>query len=269
MFCEIYIDDCRMNHNSLNNLLNEKATQYNKPEFISSDPISIPHKFSKKEDIEIAGFLAATLAWGQRVTILKNANRLMQYMDNQPYDFVMNAGADDLRRLKGFVHRTFNEDDCLFFIEALKHIYSNYGGLESAFSQGLSPQDTNVFNGILTFRDTFLQAPHLLRSRKHVANPAKGSTAKRINMFLRWMVRSDDKGVDFGLWKQISAAQLCCPLDVHVGNVARRLGLLCRTQNDWRAVEELTGNLKKFDPDDPVKYDFALFGMGVFEGKVV
>ena len=258
-----------MNHYALRDLLDEKAAQYNSPEFIFSDPISIPHRFSKKEDIEISGFLAATIAWGQRITILKNAGLLMQYMDNQPYEFVMNAGADDLRRLSGFVHRTFNGDDCLFFIEALKHIYSNCGGLENAFSEGISPQDSNVFNGIIAFRDTFLQAPHLLRSCKHVANPAKGSTAKRINMFLRWMVRSDDKGVDFGLWKQISPAQLCCPLDVHVGNVARKLGLLSRTQNDWRAVEELTDNLKKFDPVDPIKYDFALFGMGVFEGKVI
>lgn len=256
-----------MNDFTLRDLLDVKVAQYNRPEFISSDPISIPHQFSKKEDIEISGFLAATIAWGQRVTILKNANRLMQYMDNQPYDFVMNAGADDLRKLSGFVHRTFNGDDCLFFIEALRHIYLNCGGLENAFSQGISPEDANIFNGILSFRDTFLQAPHLLRSRKHVANPAKGSTAKRINMFLRWMVRSGDKGVDFGLWKQISPAQLCCPLDVHVGNVARKLGLLNRTQNDWRAVEELTLNLMRFDPVDPIKYDFALFGMGVFEGK--
>ena len=256
-----------MDKNALRDLLDKKAAQYNSPEFISSDPISIPHQFSKKEDIEISGFLSATIAWGQRVTILKNANRLMQIMDNRPYDFVMNAGADDLRNLSGFVHRTFNGDDCLFFIEALKHIYTNCGGLENAFSQGISPNDINVFKGIISFRDTFLQAPHLLRSCKHVANPAKGSTAKRINMFLRWMVRSDDKGVDFGLWRKISPAQLCCPLDVHVGNVARKLGLLNRTQNDWRAVEELTRNLKEFDPDDPIKYDFALFGMGVFEGK--
>lgn len=256
-----------MNQNALCDLLNEKAAQYNSLEFISSDPISIPHQFSKREDIEISGFLAATIAWGQRVTILKNANRLMQSMDNQPYDFVMNAGADDLRKLTGFVHRTFNGDDILFFIEALKYIYTDCGGLESVFSKGITPDDVSTFKGIISFRDTFLQAPHLLRSRKHIANPAKGSTAKRINMFLRWMVRRDDKGVDFGLWKQISPAQLCCPLDVHVGNVARKLGLLSRTQNDWRAVEELTDNLKKFDPVDPIKYDFALFGMGVFEIK--
>lgn len=257
-----------MNNNALRDLLNEKVALYNSPELISSDPISIPHQFSKREDIEISGFLAATIAWGQRTTILKNANRLMQYMDNQPYDFVMNAGADDLRQLSGFVHRTFNGDDCLFFVEALKYIYTQCGGLETVFSKGISPLDSNVFNGIISFRDSFLQAPHLLRSRKHLANPAKGSTAKRINMFLRWMVRSDEKGVDFGLWKQISPAQLCCPLDVHVGNVARKLGLLSRTQNDWKAVEELTENLRKFDSEDPIKYDFALFGMGVFEGKV-
>ncbi len=258
-----------MNHKALKDLLDEKVVKYNHPDFIATDPISVPHAFSKKEDIEISSFLTATIAWGQRVTILRNAKLLMQHMDNQPHDFVMNAGADDLRKLSGFVHRTFNGDDCLFFVEALKHFYLNCGGLEKAFSNGLKGEDSNILDAIVSFRDSFLEAPHLLRSRKHLANPATGSTAKRINMFLRWMVRNDDKGVDFGLWKQLSPAQLYCPLDVHVGNVARRLGLLIRTQNDWRAVEELTVNLRKFDSDDPVKYDFALFGMGVFEGKVM
>lgn len=257
-----------MNHDAMRNLLEEKVLRFNSPDFIPFDPISIPHNFRKKEDIEISGFLVATIAWGQRVTILKNANLLMQHMDNHPYDFVMNAGADDLRPLAGFVHRTFNGDDCLFFMEALKHLYLNCGGLEMAFTRGLREKDSDIADAIASFRDSFLEVPHLLRSRKHLANPTTGSTAKRINMFLRWMVRKDDKGVDFGLWKQILPARLYCPLDVHVGNVARRLGLLSRTQNDWRAVEELTRNLRKFDAEDPVKYDFALFGMGVFEGKI-
>ncbi|MDY0102293.1 MAG: TIGR02757 family protein [Lentimicrobium sp.] len=258
-----------MNSSALRDVLEEKYIKFNTTDFIPLDPISIPHAFSKQEDIEISGFLVASIAWGQRVTILRNARLLMQHMENQPYDFVMNAGGDDLRRLTGFVHRTFNGDDCLFFVEALKHLYLNCGGMEKAFSSGLKGENSNIADAIASFRNLFLQAPHLLRSRKHLANPATGSAAKRINMFLRWMVRNDDKGVDFGLWKHISPAQLYCPLDVHVGNVARRLGLLSRTQNDWRAVEELTVNLRKFDAEDPVKYDFALFGMGVFKGEMI
>lgn len=249
----------------LRSLLEEKARLYNCPEFIKEDPISIPHSFSAREDIEISGFLAATIAWGQRTTIVKNGFRLMDIMDNSPYEFVLNAGASDLRRLSGFVHRTFNGDDALFFIESLRNIYLNHHGLEAAFSSGIQPGDSDVYNGLCTFREIFLNSPHMQRSGKHIANPASGSSAKRINMFLRWMVRNDEKGVDFGIWKGISPSLLCCPLDVHVGNVARKLGLLERTQNDWRSVEELTGRLRTFDPVDPVKYDFALFGMGVFE----
>jgi len=249
----------------LRSLLEEKTRLYNCPEFINNDPISIPRSFSSHQDIEISGFLAATIAWGQRTTIVKNGFRLMDIMDNSPYEFVLNAGASDLRRLSGFVHRTFNGDDALFFIESLRNIYVNHQGLESVFSAGINTGDTDVYNGLCTFREIFLNSPHLQRSGKHIANPATGSSAKRINMFLRWMVRNDDKGVDFGLWKSISPSQLCCPLDVHVGNVARKLGLLIRTQNDWKAVMELTANLRQFDASDPIKYDFALFGMGVFE----
>jgi len=246
-------------------LLDAKADLYNRPEFIPSDPISIPHSFSRREDIEISGFLVATIAWGQRTTIVKNGFRLMEMMDHAPFDFVMNANSKELRRISGFVHRTFNADDCLFFIESLRNIYLNGKGLEQAFSEGLKKDDSDVFNALVTFRNIFLEAPHLSRSVKHIANPAAGSTAKRINMFLRWMVRNDHHGVDFGLWKSVSPSLLCCPLDVHVGNVARSIGLLDRKQNDWRAVEELTGHLRKFDPVDPIRYDFALFGMGVFE----
>jgi uncharacterized protein (TIGR02757 family) len=254
-----------MNTEDIKELLDKKYNQYNSPAFIPSDPISVPHCFKTREDIEISGFLVASIAWGQRVTIVKNGFRLMELMDNAPFDFVMNAGPDDLRRLSTFVHRTFNGDDCLFFIESLKSIYSDFGSLESAFSDGLRQGDKDIFNAIIHFRELLLKSPHLPRSQKHIANPAAGSTAKRINMFLRWMVRKDDHGVDFGLWKSISPAQLCCPLDVHVGNIARRLRLLERKQNDWKAVQELTANLRIFDATDPVKYDFALFGMGVFE----
>jgi len=255
-----------MNSEKLKELLESKYTLYNNPDFISSDPIAIPHSFSKGEDIEISSFLTSTIAWGQRTTIVKNGFRLMEMMDNVPYEFVMNAGPEDLRRLSTFVHRTFNGDDCLFFIESLRNIYLKFGGMQQAFTSGIQPGETSIYPSILRFRERFLESPHLPRSQKHIANPAAGSTAKRINMFLRWMVRKDNHGVDFGLWDSLSPAQLCCPLDVHVGNVARRLKLLKRKQNDWKAVEELTASLRTFDPLDPAKYDFALFGTGAFEG---
>jgi uncharacterized protein (TIGR02757 family) len=254
-----------MNTKGLRALLEEKTILYNRPDFIPSDPISIPHHFTRHEDIEISGFLVATIAWGQRTTIVKNGFRMMNLMDNAPYDFVMNAGPMDLKRLANFVHRTFNSDDLLFFLESLKSIYQNHGGLEQAFFAGFSDGEKDVYHSIINFRRIFLENPHLIRSRKHIADPATGSTAKRINMFLRWMVRKDNNGVDFGLWNSISPAQLYCPLDVHVGNIARKYGLLSRKQNDWKAVEELTANLRGFDRNDPIKYDFALFGMGVFE----
>lgn len=254
-----------MNYETLRDFLEAKSAIYNTPDFIPSDPIAIPHSFKKREDIETSGFLVATIAWGQRTTIVKNGFRLMEMMDNSPYDFVINAGSSELKNFSGFVHRTFNGDDVLFFVEAIRNIYQNHGGFESAFSSGIGAGDIDVKNGLCNFREIFMSIPHMQRSGKHIANPATGSTAKRINMFLRWMVRKDENGVDFGIWKSISPALLCCPLDVHVGNVARKLGLLERTQNDWKAVEELTGRLRQFAPVDPVKYDFALFGMGVFE----
>ncbi|MBK6345489.1 MAG: TIGR02757 family protein [Bacteroidales bacterium] len=248
-------------------LLDEKTNLYNRPEFITGDPVSIPRSFTFREDIEISGFMAATIAWGQRTTIVRNGFRLMEMMGNTPYDFVMNAGPSDLKRVSGFVHRTFNGDDCLFFIESLRNIYLNHGGPEAVFRAGIRQDEPDVYRAICHFRQVFLESPHLDRSAKHLANPAAGSTAKRINMFLRWMVRKDDQGVDFGLWNSISPSLLCCPLDVHSGNTARKLGLLKRKQNDWKAVVELTNNLRMFDPDDPARYDFALFGMGVFNVK--
>lgn len=255
-----------MKYNTLKAFLDEKVEFYNRPEFIISDPVSVPHRYTQKEDIEIAGFLSATIAWGNRVSILKNGLRLMQLMDDCPFQFVMGAGEKELSQLNSFVHRTFNDTDCLFFVEALRNVYLNHGGLEVAFSNGLTKSDKDILPAIMHFRTAFLSAPHPERSIKHIANPAAGSTAKRINMFLRWMVRKDDKGVDFGIWNSLSPSQLCCPLDVHSGRSARQLGLLSRKQNDWKAVVELTENLRQFDAEDPVKYDYALFGMGVNDG---
>lgn len=253
-----------MRHSDLKELLEEKSERYNSPEFIDTDPIQIPHLFSKKEDIEISGFLAATIAWGQRPTIIKNAMRIVEGMDHAPYDFIMNHEDTDLQRFEKFVHRTFNYSDLIFFITSLKNIYKNHAGLEACFAT--SPEDQNMKNAIKNFRETFFATEHMERSKKHVSDPFRNSACKRINMYLRWMVRPENTGVDFGSWKSVSPALLSCPLDVHTGNVARKLGLLTRKQNDWKAVEELDTSLRKFDPEDPVKYDFALFGMGVFEG---
>jgi uncharacterized protein (TIGR02757 family) len=252
----------------LHSFLEEKFQQYNCIDFIVTDPISIPHLFSKKEDIEIAGFLSATIAWGQRLTIINNGKRLMQLMDNSPHDFVLNfeENKKSFALFKNFVHRTFNSDDLIYFILALQHIYKQHNGLEALFLKGYTAKEDNLKNAIVNFRKVFFEIPHPYRTLKHVSNPDENSAAKRINMYLRWMVRKDKQGVDFGLWKKIPAAVLSCPLDVHSGNVARKLGLLKRTQNDWKATVELTEMLKTFDAKDPVKYDFALFGLGAFEG---
>ena len=243
--------------------LDEKVAQYNHPRFITEDPIQIPHRFRLKEDIEISAFLTATLSWGNRKSIIQSATRLMQLMDESPYDFVMNHREPDLRRMNSFVHRTFNSEDAVAFIQALKHIYETYGGLEQHFS-GYG-QESHLQKAISELKSRFFEVPHLKRSEKHVSDPLKGSAAKRLNMFLRWMVRDNSSGVDFGLWSSLSPAQLSCPLDVHSGNVARKLGLLQRKQNDAKAVFELDAALRALDPEDPVKYDFALFGLGVFE----
>jgi len=256
----------KMSIADLKAFLDEKSDFYNHPGFIADDPISISHQFSKKEDIEIAGFLTATIAWGNRKSIIKNANqlmKLMQWMDFAPYDFITGFSESDLGPFRGFVHRTFNGSDCVSFLFALKNIYQNRGGLENLFVPG--PQYTSMKESISRFRQVFFEVPHDRRTEKHLADPMRNASAKRLNMYLRWMVRQDDKGVDFGIWQSIDPALLMCPLDIHTGNVARKLGLLSRKQNDWKAVEELTSNLRKFDSADPVKYDFALFGLGIYE----
>lgn len=253
-----------MNSTELKSFLDEKVLLYNNPNFIESDPIQIPHLFSEKEDIEIAGFLSATIAWGNRKMIIKNAHRMMDLMGNAPYDFVMSHSETDLERLEHFVHRTFNGGDLFTFIKGLQHIYKNHNGLESAFS--LHQERDNLQKSIHEFKKLFFEIPHQNRTQKHISDPLNNSAAKRINMYLRWMIRQDNKGVDLGIWKTISPSLLSCPLDVHSGNVARKLGLLTRKQNDGKALAELDKKLRFLDPTDPVKYDFALFGLGIFEG---
>jgi uncharacterized protein (TIGR02757 family) len=251
-----------LSHQELFYLLEAKYEQYNRPEFIETDPISVPHHFTRKEDIEIAAFLTATISWGNRPSIVKDADKLLRMMEFSPYEFILHSGRKETERFESFYHRTFNGSDCIFFLESLKNIYQNHEGLESLFL----PDDTTGIKGALChFRSIFLENDHPRRSEKHIADPFRGASAKRLLMFLRWMVRNDHRGVDFGLWKNISPHLLMCPLDIHSGNVSRKLGLLKRKQNDWKAVEELTETLRQFDPEDPVKYDFALFGLGVFE----
>ncbi|MEX0273313.1 MAG: TIGR02757 family protein [Flavobacteriaceae bacterium] len=252
-----------MDKNELKEFLDEKAELYEHPSFLETDPIQIPHRFTKKEDIEIAGFLTATIAWGNRKSIIANAQRMMALMDHAPHAFVMGHSNTDLTSLQSFVHRTFNGTDLTYFIQGLANLYEHHGGLEGVFTRYAQPQSLQL--AITTCKDIFFQLPHPGRTTKHMGNPATGSAAKRINMFLRWMVRSPKKGVDFGIWKGLRPAQLSCPLDVHSGNVARKLGLLERRQNDAKALVELDGNLRALDATDPVKYDFALFGLGVFE----
>lgn len=245
--------------------LDEKVVRYNQPAFAETDPVQVPRLFTTKENIEIAGFLAATLAWGQRPIIIRNALHLIRLMENNPIDFLLATTEEDLDLFVNFKHRTFNATDCLYFLKSLRHIYLNHGGLEQVFTEGYSRQQT-IYSALSHFRNVFFELPHEARTEKHISNVEKGASAKRLNMFLRWMVRSDENGVDFGLWNQIPSSALMLPLDVHTGNVARKLGLLSRRQNDWKAVEEATQRLRQFDPEDPIKYDFALFGLGVFEG---
>ena len=247
----------------LKEFLDAKVLEYNHPKFLEDDPLQIPHLYNQKEDIEISAFLTANIAWGNRKSIINNATRLMGLMGNTPYDFVMNHSQDDLDVLSPFVHRTFNGTDLGYFVTSLQNIYKNHGGLEAVFSE-YQGKDT-MQPAISNFKELFFELPHQNRTQKHVSDPNKGSAAKRINMFLRWMVRDNSTGVDFGLWKDISPAKLSCPLDVHSGNVARKLNLLKRKQNDAKALQELDKNLRKLDATDPVKYDFALFGLGVFE----
>jgi uncharacterized protein (TIGR02757 family) len=250
----------------LKNFLDTAVARYNTPDFIPNDPIRIPHGFENLQDREIMGFWTATLAWGQRKTIIQNAERLVQLMDGAPYDFIRNHAEQDRARFLDFKHRTFQATDTLWFLEYLQNYYRKNQSLETAFSRHLTPGDTDVEKALAGFHRDFFDHPWAPeRTRKHVATPARGSTCKRLNMFLRWMVRQDDRGVDFGVWRKIRPAQLLIPLDVHVERVARRFGLLERKQTDWHAVLELTGNLRRFDSEDPVKYDFALFGLGVLE----
>lgn len=252
-----------MTVNELRDFLDAKVIQYNNPQFLDSDPIQVPHLFNKKEDIEISAFLTSTIAWGNRKSIINNARYLMELLDNDPYNFVLSHKESELIKLEPFVHRTFNNTDLLYFIKALKNIYKQHGGLEVIFSEHSTAKSTQP--AISKFKQIFFELTHPKRTTKHVSDPDKGSAAKRINMFLRWMVRDNATKVDFGIWKSISPALLSCPLDVHSGNVARKLGLLNRKQNDSKAVKELDSYLRKLDPIDPVKYDFALFGLGVFE----
>lgn len=250
----------------LKDFLDNKVEQYNTPAFIKDDPICIPHLFSKQQDIEIAALFAAVFAWGNRTIIIKKLKELLQRLDNAPYDFVQNHTDNDLKGLLGFKHRTFNDTDLLYFIHFLQHHYLQHNSLETAFTNGMGAQDKTTEHALNHFFRYFFSledAP--ARTRKHIATPAKNSTCKRLNMFFRWMVRSDSKGVDFGIWKDISPAQLVCPIDVHVARVAYRFNLLQRKQIDWQAAIELTNYLRTSDPADPVKYDFALFGLGVVE----
>lgn len=253
-----------LNQEELKSFLDQKVQQYNNPSFIANDPIAVPHRFSKKQDIEIAAFYTAIIAWGNRKSILTNAIALMERMDNAPHDFILNHTDADLEVLNGFVHRTFQEEDVKYFTKRLQQIYLKVQSLEEVFIP--KSDATHMHDAITNFHNLFFAVPHPKRTIKHVANPAKKSAAKRMHMFLRWMVRNDNAGVDLGIWNRISPRLLSCPLDIHSGNVARALGILQRKQNDLMAVNELDATLRTLDPNDPVKYDFALFGLGVFEG---
>ncbi|MGB0522138.1 MAG: TIGR02757 family protein [Flammeovirgaceae bacterium] len=253
-----------MNTQALKTFLDQKVLAVNRPNFIENDPICIPHQFTKKQDIEIMGFWAAVLAWGQRKTIINKCAELVEHMDGAPHDFMLHHEESDLKRFLNFKHRTFNATDALYFIAFFQDYYRKHDSLEQAFTEQFNLQDETVEQALIHFHERFFSladAPD--RTRKHVATPSRKSACKRINMFLRWMVRKDEAGVDFGIWNTIRPAQLVCPLDVHVERVAKKLNLLQRKQSDWRAATELTANLRQFDPLDPVKYDFALFGLGL------
>ena len=243
--------------------LDYKSEKYNNPSFIQEDPIQIPHLFQKKEDIEISGFLTATIAWGNRKSIIKSSKKIVEFFGYKPYDFIMNHNDSDLKKLESFKHRTFNGYDLIQFVKSIKNIYSNHDGLETVFAKNILKE--RMHNSIHEFKKKFFEIDHLKRTKKHISDPFKGSAAKRINMFLRWMVRDDNKGVDFGIWKKIKPKYLSCPLDIHSGRIARKMGILKRKQNDHKAVIELDSFLRTLDVNDPVKYDYALFGIGVFE----
>lgn len=250
--------------NEMKSFLEEKYLRFNTPDFISSDPISIPRQFTDQKDIEISAFLTATIAWGRRDLILRSANELIRRMGDQPFAFITEADDSDLADFSSFYYRTFNGIDCTFFLKSLKRIYSRYGSIENVFSTAYN-RNLRIIDAISGLRSEFFSVEHERRSQKHFADITRGAAGKRLNMFIRWMVRNDNRGVDFGIWKKIPMSELYIPLDLHSGNIARKLGLLNRNANDWKAVEELTGVLRNFDPEDPVKYDFALFGLGVNE----
>ena len=247
----------------LKEFLDEKYRQYNTPEFIDSDPVQIPHLFSQSEDIEISGFLASTIAWGNRKMIVKNAKKMMEIMGGSPYDFVMNFSVDKVETIPPFVHRTFQHADFLYTLAALKNIYQNHGGLKKVFENGFQ-KSQNIKDTLIEFRKIFFACDFPLRTKKHIADVERGAAGKRLNMYLMWLCRKDKAGVHFGLW-DIPASALMLPLDTHTASTGRKLGLITRKQNDWKTVEEITSALRKLDPYDPVKYDFALFGLGIFE----
>jgi uncharacterized protein (TIGR02757 family) len=250
----------------LKEFLDKKVEEYNQPSFIPHDPICIPHRYSKKQDIEIAAFFASIFAWGNRTIIINKTTELMTLMDDAPHQFIVHHSEKELQKMLAFKHRTFNTTDLLYFLLFLKHHYQVESSLETAFTKWMKRGDATIDNALIGFHDYFFSledAP--VRTKKHIATPARGSTCKRLNMFLRWMVRKDNRGVDFGIWKNISPAQLVCPIDVHVARVARQFSLIQRKQTDWQTALELTDELKKFDSDDPAKYDFALFSLGVIE----
>lgn len=250
----------------IRSLFNAAADQYNRPDFITDDPISIPHRFEGLQDKEITGFWAAMLAWGQRKTIIQSANRLVELMDHAPYDFILHHEEKDRERFVPFKHRTFQAMDTLYFLEFFQQYYKKHDSLEHAFARHLQPNDTTTENALIGFHRDFFDHPYAPeRTRKHVSTPERNSACKRLNMFLRWMVRKDDRGVDFGVWQRIRPDQLLIPLDVHVERVARRYDLISRPQSDWKAVLELTERLRELDPMDPVRYDFALFGISKYE----
>jgi uncharacterized protein (TIGR02757 family) len=251
-----------MKEKELKIFLDKKVDEYNQPSFIKNDPISIPHLFTKKQDIEIAGLFAAVFSWGNRTTIINKSSELLKLMNNQPHEFCINHGSTELKKLKGFKHRTFNADDLYYFIDFFQRHFKKHDSLETAFfpTTGMNTED-----GLNHFKKYFFSAEHLKRTEKHISSPVQKSTCKRLNMFLRWMVRNDKKGVDFGIWKNIKPSQLICPVDVHVARVARKLKLIIRKQTDWKTAIELTNALRKLDKNDPVKYDFALFNLGIIE----
>jgi uncharacterized protein (TIGR02757 family) len=251
---------------NLKAFLERKVDEYNQPSFIKQDPICVPHRFNKKQDIEIAAFFASIFAWGNRTTIINKTTELVKLMDDNPHEFIISHAEKDLKRLLQFRHRTFNVTDLLYFILFLKHHYRGSATLETAFSKWMKKDDDNIEKALEGFHHYFFSLPDApVRTKKHIATPAKNSTCKRLNMFLRWMVRKDNSGVDFGIWKTIRPSQLICPIDVHVARVAKRFRLIERNSVDWLTALELTGHLKRFDPEDPAKYDFALFGLGAEE----